>query len=124
MQYVWTGKWPENRCPTIDSFKIDNKTAFDNIKLIANTTFTAEVFYRNYEKDSLIFTWEILPESTDLGWGGDFEKRPESILSIKANNTIEVLVPEKEGNYRLFVYIEDDNDNAASANIPFKVINE
>ena len=123
MQYVWTGKWPENRCPTIDTFKIDNKTAFDNIKLIANTTLNAEVFYRNYEKDSLTFTWEILPESTDLGWGGDFEKRPENILSIKASNTVEVIVPEKEGAYRLFIYIEDDNNNAATANIPFKVIN-
>ena len=123
MQYVWTGKWPENRCPTIDTFKIDNKTAFDNIKLIANTTLNAEVFYRNYEKDSLTFTWEILPESTDLGWGGDFEKRPENILSIKASNTVEVIVPEKEGAYRLFIYIEDDNDNAATANIPFKLIN-
>ncbi len=123
MQYVWTGKWPENRCPTIDSFKIDNKTAFNNIKLIANTIFNAEVFYRNYEKDSLTFVWEILPESADLGLGGDFEERSETILSINASNNVEVIVPEKEGEYRLFVYIEDENKNAATANIPFMVIN-
>ena len=122
MQYIWTGKWPENRCPSIDSFKIDDRNAYDNIMLKANTEIKAHVFFKNYENDSLTFRWKILSESTDLGWGGDFEKRPETIYSTEAGENIEIKAPKNLGAYRLFVYVVDDQSNAATANIPFKVI--
>jgi hypothetical protein len=121
MHYLWNGEWPENRCPTIDSFKIDNKTAYDNIKLAPGVDFVATVYARDYENDSMIYKWELIPESTDLGWGGDFEKRPESLFNVEGKSSNEFQVPESPGAYRLFIYIFDGNEHAATANIPFFV---
>ncbi|MGE4290175.1 MAG: hypothetical protein AB7E36_15930, partial [Salinivirgaceae bacterium] len=70
---------------------------------------------------SLTYIWEILPESTDLGWGGDFETRPETQF-IKESDSVETIpAPEISGAYRLFVYVVDNAGNAATANIPFFV---
>ncbi len=121
MHYIWNGEWPENRCPTIDSFRINNKSAYDNIKISQAEGLNAEAYFRNYENDTLSFLWEIIPESTDLGWGGDFESRPGTIFQEEAGSKLEIPVPEKPGGYRLFVYLMDDSGNAATANIPFFV---
>lgn len=121
MQFIWSGEWPENRCPTLDSFKINNLTAHKNIKIKSNDSFSAEVFAKDYENDSLKYTWEILPESTDLGWGGDFEERPESLSIIEGDSKMELNAPETPGAYRLFIYVSDQHNQSATANIPFFV---
>lgn len=119
MHYIWNGKWPENRCPAIDSFRLDQKSAYDNIKVKPGETIDAEVYVRNYENDKIHYHWEILPESNDLGWGGDYESRPETIHSEKAGSKYSVKIPQKPGPYRLFVYVIDEENKAATANIPF-----
>lgn len=121
MHYIWNGEWPENRCPTIDSFRINNESAYDNIKISQTEGLNAEAYFRNYENDTLSFLWEIIPESTDLGWGGDFESRPGTIFHKEAGSKVEIPALEQPGAYRLFVYIMDDSGNAATANIPFFV---
>lgn len=120
MQKLWTGEWPDNRCPQIDSFKLNNKTAYDNITLKKGQVFNAEVFYTNYENDTLEYLWEILPESYDLGWGGDYESRPETLIKQKLTSQVELHAPDT-GAYRLFVYVTDHLGNAGTANIPFLV---
>ncbi|MBG7630588.1 MAG: hypothetical protein IZT56_09155, partial [Bacteroidetes bacterium] len=66
----------------------------------------------------------ILPESTDLHDGGDFENRPAAveftIISINEGE-LKFKVPEGKGAYRLFGYVNDGQQHAAAANIPFKV---
>ena len=124
MHFLWKGKWPENRCPTLDSFKINNQTALDNIQFELGEEFVANVYARDYENDSLVYKWEIIPESTDLGRGGDYESRPESVLSIEGEATAKFQVPEKPGAYRLFIYVFDGNKQAATANIPFYIKEE
>jgi hypothetical protein len=121
MHYIWNGKWPENRCPVLDSFKIENKTAYDNIKVKASSKMNAEVYYSQFENDSLKFLWEIIPESNDLKWGGDKENRPPTILHMEGNSSMEIAVPDTIGAYRLFIYILDNHNKAATANIPFFV---
>ncbi len=121
MHFIWNGKWPENRCPVLDSFKIDNKTAFDNIKVKASSKMNAEVYYSQYENDSLKFLWEIIPESNDLKWGGDKENRPPTIFHMEGNSRMEIATPDTIGAYRLFIYVLDNHNKAATANIPFFV---
>ena len=70
MQYIWTGEWPENRAPSIDSLHLGNKSAFDNVTISLSEKIIAEVFVKNYEDDSLTYRWEIIPESINLSWGG------------------------------------------------------
>ncbi len=122
MQYIWTGAWPANRCPTLESFVLDELTANDNVRLKAGDTYTAAVQAKDYEGDPLSYRWEVLPESTDLGMGGDYESTPETLLSMEVGQPeIELDAPVNPGAYRLFVYVTDDGGRSATANIPFLV---
>ncbi len=124
MHYIWTGKWPENRSPQIHSLTLDQKIADDNIILTANTAYAAYVSASDLDGDYLTYHWEILYESTDLKDGGDLESKPSAIevKVIKKNNqSLEFISPAKSGNYRIFVYVYDGQNHAATANIPFQV---
>jgi hypothetical protein len=122
MEYLWTGEWPGNRCPTLESFSLDGKGPYDNIKLKAGNTVKATVVVNDPDMDPVSFRWEILPESTDLGWGGDHESRPGTLLSIETEQSgLEIEVPQAPGAYRLFVYATDTGNRSATANIPFYV---
>ena len=124
MHYVWNGVWPENRTPQVQSFTINNKTAYQNVVLEANSSCSAMLNINDFENDKLNYDWEILPESTDLHDGGDFENRPAAveftIISINEGE-LKFKVPEGKGAYRLFGYVNDGQQHAAAANIPFKV---
>jgi hypothetical protein len=124
MQYLWTGKWPKNRAPHIESMQIDGKLATDNIYLKPANTYPIQAMVKDPDGDKLIYRWELLPESTDLKEGGDRESRPGAIQGLIAeeNRGKTILrVPNVEGAYRLFIYALDGKNKVATANIPFYV---
>jgi hypothetical protein len=124
MQYVWTGKWPENRAPQMKHFLMNGQTAYDNVYLNASESIETEVHATDPDGDNLTYFFEILPEVPldKQSDGGDFEPRPETIFSKESKeNTVIITAPEKSGEYRLFVYVFDGNNSAATANIPFFV---
>jgi len=123
MHYIWNGEWPENRTPVIEDYKLEGKTAYDNVVLEAEKQYEAKIKLKDYEDDEISYSWEIMPESTDLKDGGDAEERPESIegLIISENDGTVMFKSPSKGAYRLFVYASDGNNQAAAANIPFKV---
>ena len=55
--------------------------------------------------------------------GGDFEPSPEIIWCDSSENSTAKIAfsAPSAGEYRLFVYVEDSHDNAATANIPILV---
>ena len=122
MHYEWKGKWPLNRTPRLDSAKIENMTANQNVYLQKDETYTAQVWATDPDKDVLRYTWEILPEGTKFPYGGGGEKKPEAISGLindGEKNRISFRSPDKEGSYRLFVYVYDGKGHFATANIPF-----
>ena len=122
MYYLWNGKWPENRAPRLDSLVLNGKKATDIVYLGPSKKYTAEVFAIDPDQDETNVRWELLPESRDLKVGGDRESRPESLkAAIKqvGKNRIEIQSPSQAGAYRLFVYVGDENNHVATANIPF-----
>jgi Glycosyl hydrolases family 2, TIM barrel domain len=124
MHYLWNGTWPKNRTPQITSFTINNKTAYDNVALKQQQEYTAILKVHDFENDPLKYRWEILPESTDLKDGGDFEKRPDSVainVISSINGELKFKSPNNKGAYRLFGYVNDGHEHAATANIPFLV---
>ncbi|WP_293945534.1 MULTISPECIES: family 16 glycosylhydrolase [unclassified Sphingobacterium] len=124
MHYLWSGKWPDNRAPQLDSFLLDNRQAKDFIYLESGKTYPMEVFVQDPDGDKLRICWELLHESTDLKEGGDREERPQALDGFIKNSTDDkgtLTAPSKEGAYRLFVYASDGNNNVATANIPFYV---
>lgn len=125
LEYLWTGKWPHDRAPSIRSFIIDGKKATENIYLDAGKTYQVKLdaFHPNQEEFQI--RWEILPESTDIGAGGDAETRPTAVtgLIVRDNGQGEMAftAPAKSGPYRLFTYVTNKYNRAATANIPFYV---
>lgn len=123
MHYIWNGEWPENRTPQIENYLLDGKSAYDNVTLDAGSNYTATVSINDFEGDPITYRWEILPESTDLKEGGDYEERPEAVEGLfkEEEGGKLVFTAPGEGAYRLFVYATDGQDHSASANIPFLV---
>lgn len=123
MHFIWNGKWPQNRTPQIGAYTLNSKTAYDNVELIAGEEYLAVVQINDFEEDIIQYVWEILPESTDLGDGGDYEERPEEVkmeIVHQQNGQLKFKSP-NSGAYRLFIYADDGNGHAATANIPFHV---
>lgn len=124
MQYLWSGKWPENRAPHLSGFRLNGKQATDSVYLEPGKRYPAVVTVTDPDKDRLTYRWELLPESTDLKSGGDRESRPQPISGLipaNAKAKTKLQAPAKEGAYRLFIYTYDGHDNVATANIPFYV---
>ena len=124
MHYLWNNSWPENRTPQVEAFELNKKTAYQNVKLKPGNRANAVFKISDFDNDEIIYSWEILRESTDLKEGGDKEERPESInieIITNKDGALEFKAPNKPGNYRLFAYASDGNNHSATANIPFMV---
>ena len=123
MHYIWNGEWPANRTPQIESYTLNGKTAYEDVTLKSGQQYTAQVSIHDFEDDPIAYRWEVLPESTDLGEGGDYEERPgavEGLFEQASSNTLTLKAPQP-GPYRLFVYATDNHGHSATANIPFLV---
>ncbi len=120
----WSGAYPENRAPQVDSLKINNKNAVDNIYLKPGAQYTAEVFTTDPNTDLLSFKWVLLKEVAERSQGGAREIEPDSIqLNIisDSESRLTFIAPKEEGEYRLFSYVFDGKGKAGYANVPFFV---
>ncbi len=124
MQYLWTTKYPANRAPHINLFLLNNKKAIDVVYVSPAKNYPLMVSTSDPNNDPLIFRWELLNESTDLGSGGDREPRPATMpvaVTKTSKNNYRFTSPTKTGAYRIFVYISDGHNKVATGNIPFYV---
>lgn len=122
MYRIWNNKWPENRCPSVSDLLINGKKAIDNCYLSPGEKINAVITATDPDQDTLTYRWEILPESTDLKTGGEYETRPKTLDKITTTSgTAELIAPADTGAYRLFVYVLDGHHHAGTANIPFYV---
>lgn len=126
MEYLWSGSWPVNRAPHIYSFQLDGKKASDNVYLKPGVSYAVFASVTDPDKNTVLnYRYELLPEPTEVGTGGDYEERPDTIenpfTGNNSNGMITLKSPEKEGAYRLFVYATDGKNKVATANIPFYV---
>lgn len=122
MQYLWTGAYPKNKAPHIYAVRLDGKKASNSIHLKANTQSEVTIDAVDPDNDQLTYHFEVLPEATKVGEGGDHEDRPQSIkfdLKKFEGNRWTINLPNNIGAYRLFVYVKDGHHNVATANIPF-----
>lgn len=123
LQFCWSGKYPENRSPSIDSVTFNGNTDLLNTIVIPGNKYNIKLKASDINNDKLNYRWELYPESTDLKTGGDAEGKPPIIMGkIKGAKTNEIILkaPLMEGRYRLYVFV-DDNEKMAYMNIPFYV---
>ena len=126
MQYSWTGEWPENRTPRVESMRLDGKSSSDSVTLTPGQVVEAEIDASDPDGDTVIYHWEIKPESTATSGGGDYEApliSLEGFLSDTSAASTTLTAP-PPGKYRLFAYAFDDEPRIAHANIPFLVEGE
>lgn len=124
MQFAWTGRWPENRAPSISPIRVDDVLAASSVTLAPGSTHRAHVRASDRDGDALDYAWTLRAESTATSIGGDPEHLPEEIpgaVRPAAQGEIELVAPELPGNYRLFVEVRDGKGHAAYANFPLRV---
>ncbi len=105
--------------PEIEYILLNKKGALENIILEAGSWAVLEILLPEKEQKNLKYHWEIRQESwydfhiSNLVDGVDFNIDGEN-ARFKA--------PLKEGPYRVFLFISNDTDYIATANIPFYVL--
>lgn len=124
MQYLWSGAFPANRAPHIYGFTLNSQRANQSVYVKSGAVYNAEVDAFDPDNDALTYRWELLPEATKVGEGGDHEDKPETVkMTFKdlGKGKISITAPTASGAYRLFVYVADGKNKVATANIPFYV---
>ena len=125
MEYLWADRWPEERAPRLYDISIAGKGGrFDDVKLDPQGEYTVQIGLDHPHKESLRIRAEIMPEPKELSDGGDYEPRPESIEGLIISADIDGIIfraPAEPGEYRILVYVVDENNHAGAANIPFFV---
>ncbi len=121
MAYAWSGAWPENRAPKLNS--LDTPIAFKKVE--AGSQSFAEVDCIDREGDEIRYVWEILAESSDRREGGDAEAAPPSfpdaIEKGQGTDRISFRAPKQPGGYRVFITAYDGQGGAVAHNLPFYV---
>jgi len=127
MQFLWTGKWPTNRCPTLATTKIQlrkesGEPATEPGVFAPGTKLHCSIETTEPDGDALKLDWDLRRDvADDPRVGGDYEPLEPAIqgavLESKEQHTV-IKLPDTPGKYRIFVYIRDGQGGAATANVP------
>jgi hypothetical protein len=123
LHYLWTGSWPDNRTPRVESLLLDGRNYRQSVVLPTGESYGAVFEVVDHDGDPLTYHWEVKPESESQKSGGDREERLPNLeeFLVSANGPTANIRAVAPGRYRLFAYTFDDNGHAAHANIPFLV---
>ena len=124
MQYAWTGAWPANRAPRVESLQLDAKRAADNVVVAPGQRVAAKALAADPEGRELSYSWQVVREIKVKQTGGDDEPMPPTLnVSMEGGDGANpsFIAPRRRGAYRLFVYVRDGSGSAGHANIPFYV---
>ncbi len=119
MSEFWTGKKPENLCPRIQDLSLEGPDTVD-----ANATVKLKLVADDPEGQPINVTWKVMAEAGSYVTGGDFQKAPPSFddAIVTANSSsATVKLPEATGTYRVYAFVDDGANGAATANIPIRV---
>ena len=126
MQYLWTGKWPAHRAPVIDGTIVvksqDAETSQDIVS--PGARIVCSIKAGDPDNDPITFRWELRPDvANNRSTGGDFEPSAAPIAGAverQDGQSAVLRIPEKAGDYRIFVYVENQYKGAATANLPIE----
>jgi hypothetical protein len=120
----WTGKYPEIRAPKVDSLKLADKKAVENIYLKPGVKYPAKVYASDPNNFPLTYKWTILKEVIVRSQGGGREIEPDTVhiqVISNANGELMFKSPKDTGEYRLFSYVFNGKNKVGTANVPFYV---
>jgi hypothetical protein len=120
MSRAWTGKWPANRCPRVETFTSPAKG--NSVRPGESVAVTLDV--ADPDGDKVELQWTLAGESTDRQTGGDAERAPEEkklAMTSAGPNQWTFKAPDKAGAYRVFLVVRDGRGAASAENICFQV---
>lgn len=119
MSQAWTGNIPKNRCPRIESLKLDSGKS----RLKPGATVHASIQVSDPDKDEVSIKWVLRFDSGTIGSGGEPQEVEMDVIGAvtASENKATVKLPDGGGGYRLFAYVYDDHGGAAVANLPLYV---
>lgn len=116
----WTGKWPENRSPVIESIRSD----FEKQEVRAGSKHTLRISATDPDSDPLTPDAWVMKEASETKTGGDLEAVPDRVAncfeSVDAKNYV-FQAPANTGNYRAFIKVSDGKGGACVYSFPFRV---
>ena len=124
MQYCWSGNWPKQKAPSIMQIKLNGDNWKKNHIFSTGEEVSLEYVFNRNNNDSLIFDYQLYPETFSNKGGGDFQESPDEIpieIICKSENKISFKVPSRKGYYRIFVFLKNKFNQSSVANIPFQV---
>ncbi|PTQ97915.1 hypothetical protein C8P68_10374 [Mucilaginibacter yixingensis] len=128
MQYMWTGHKPEHEAPQVRYMLVDGKGARDNILYNPGVVVNAQAYLQNgADKNHLHYEWYVQPEDwfRVLHFYNQKKRATLDELTIsQSGDHFSFHAPKREGPYRVYVNISDDNGYFATCNTPFYVIAE
>ena len=117
LQQRWTGKVPRRRAPLIRPLVWPEDAS--NVAPGAPVTLSAEVISK--DADRLSYSWSLIRESAYQ----DGKVEEDLLLPIETEGaTASFNAPTEAGAYRLSVIVKSRRRTAATANIPFRVIED
>jgi len=125
MQYLWTGKKVSEKAPALKYMLVNEKGANDNIMFKPNTIAYGKVYLETTDTAGYKFVWKVYAEDWFKPNGVFSEKKPKEIkksIITNSGSALSFKVPDKEGPYRLFVYIYNKKGSFATSNTPFYVL--
>lgn len=123
MQRVWNKQEPEQTAPVVQTLTVNGQHSSASVRVSKGSTFEGEVKAADKESSKLTYVWEILKEATVLGFGGSYEPRPERVGTVLTTDTQKCqFAINTPGNYRLYVYVLDDDGFVSTVNQPFQVV--
>lgn len=123
MVKAWSGSYPKNRSPHVTDILLNQRKAHENVTVKPGSKNIMRVSASDPEQDVLKFRWVLMEESVSKKTGGDKEDVPPEIPGVFGSGkaVMKFKAPKKSGNYRAFVYVNEDNNNCSYANFPFRV---
>ncbi len=124
MEELWSGRSPEDAAPQIKKLFWNGNSAISAIYSKPAEKVQVKVNATDDTSTELAYTWEIRPEGRYKKDKYNREIEPAPVWSLEqpyGNGQISFEVPEKEGPYRLYIFITDAGRKVATANIPFFV---
>ncbi|WP_242928757.1 glycoside hydrolase family 2 TIM barrel-domain containing protein [Pontibacter vulgaris] len=124
MQQVWTGKPPADAAPHIKKLYWNGSSAISAIYTKPGAPIQVQIETQDDRSNQLAYTWEIRPEGRYKKDKYNKEIEPAPVWSLtqdKGTGKLKLQVPEKEGPYRLYIYVTDASQKVATGNIPFFV---
>ncbi len=121
---LWTGKYPDNRAPLLETIQLDGKSATTNIYLKPGQSYTATIEVSDPDGDKLKTRWAIMTEVREKSDGGAHEEPPAElkfIIENQSTTSVTFKAPSEEGDYRIFAYVYDGQGKVGDGNVPFYV---